>query len=225
MVQFNAKLFWLTVLVTAGVVMAQQPVSPPSIVSAGPAGATQPESPAASPASQPISAFENRPIGGAASGAQSSDNSTGSSWLSSAFWSLGLVVGLILLCAYAVKRWMPGTLGGRQVGPFKMLARWSIATRQSLTLVQVGRRVLLLGVTPGQINTLAEVTDPAEIEAIAAKCSAGRSVWAEGFGQLLGRQQARMEEDVEPATAQREVGQLAEEIKAKLARLKSQDSV
>jgi flagellar protein FliO/FliZ len=74
------------------------------------------------------------------------------------FFGLLLVVGTILALA-----WLSRRLGGALPGNgkiMKILAVLPLGTREKIVLVDVGGQQLILGVTPGQINTLQVFTQP-----------------------------------------------------------------
>jgi flagellar biogenesis protein FliO len=160
------------------------------------------------PATQPNE--ENRLIGGSPVSTDSAGGGdTLSQWLGPAWWALLVVIVLIIAAAWVIRRINPaiarrfGGMGSRggQVGLFKILARWHLAARQYVALIQVGRRVLLVGVTGQQISQLCEFTDPVEIEHLLANCPSGRSILSEGFSQLLGRHSEKTAAAVDSADA------------------------
>lgn len=63
-----------------------------------------------------------------------------------------LVVGLILLLAWLAKKYSLMTPG--MSGAIQILSGISLGNRDRLILVEVGEKHLLLGVSPGRINTL-----------------------------------------------------------------------
>jgi flagellar protein FliO/FliZ len=68
---------------------------------------------------------------------------------------LAVVVALILVAAWAAKRWLPGMRRDGKRGPMQVLATTYLSPKQSLALVRCGRRVILIGVTPEHISSLA----------------------------------------------------------------------
>lgn len=119
--------------------------------------------------------------------------------------SLGVVVGLILLCAAVFRRlgkraggglWaVAGGAGASPAGILEILGRYPIARGQSLILLKVDRRILLLSQTTpriragaGTLTTLAEISDPEEVASILIKSqdSEGTTNSAK-FQALLGR--------------------------------------
>ncbi len=70
--------------------------------------------------------------------------------------SLLLVLGLILLLSYAMRRFGKGTplMGGAGLG--KVLGRIYLTPRSSLHFVRVGERVLVIGVSPAQVSLVSQ---------------------------------------------------------------------
>jgi flagellar protein FliO/FliZ len=74
------------------------------------------------------------------------------------FFGLVLVVGTIFALA-----WLSRRLGGALPGngkSMKILAVLPLGTKEKIVLVEVGGQQLMLGVTPGQINTLQVFAEP-----------------------------------------------------------------
>lgn len=67
---------------------------------------------------------------------------------------LGLivVVAVIFICAWLFKR--VGGLQGSMGGMIKITAGLSLGSRDRLALIEVGEQKILLGISPGRINTL-----------------------------------------------------------------------
>lgn len=74
-----------------------------------------------------------------------------------AIW-LVVVVLVILASAWLLRRFGGGMLGGGQT--IRILSATSLGGRDRLALVQVGEQQLLLGVSPGRINTLHVFDEP-----------------------------------------------------------------
>ena len=86
----------------------------------------------------------------------------GDGWLRTA-GALALVIGLIFLARFALRRFAPGVGKGAGGGDIEILARTNLSARQQLCLVRLGRRLLLIGSGPEGMRTLAEISDPAEV--------------------------------------------------------------
>jgi flagellar biogenesis protein FliO len=50
------------------------------------------------------------------------------------------------------------------------MGRSPLASRHNLQLIRLGRKLLLVSVTPDRAETLAEVTDPEEVDHLSALC-------------------------------------------------------
>jgi flagellar biosynthetic protein FliO len=106
--------------------------------------------------------------------------------------SLAVVLTLIVLMYWAAKRLLPqSALAGRSGGgggAIHVLARTHLSPKQKILIVQVGRRVLVVGDGGGgQLNTLCEIDDADEAAALIGQIqgergeSGGRS-FASMFG-------------------------------------------
>ena len=69
-------------------------------------------------------------------------------------WSLGLVIVLAVFffCVWGVRKL--GGLTGNGAQQMRIVAGLSLGMREKIMLVQVGEKQLILGVTPGRIQTL-----------------------------------------------------------------------
>jgi flagellar biosynthetic protein FliO len=96
------------------------------------------------------------------------------------------VLAVIAGVAWLVRRLVPSVrrLNG---GVIEVLGRNHLAPKQSLALVRVGRRVLLIGVTAERLTTLCQIDEPEELAELLVGASAGRSTaGADRFDHLLG---------------------------------------
>ncbi len=93
--------------------------------------------------------------------------------------SLALVVGLIGLLAWGYRAMASGGPfllrgRGRRAGLIELVSRTSLSPRQSLCLVRIGPRLVLVGVCPESIRALHAIEDP-ELTAQLAGQAAARS--------------------------------------------------
>ena len=84
-------------------------------------------------------------------------------------WPLLVVLGLIFFAALAVRKFMPRGMRASGGSAINILARQHLSSKQSLCLVQVGRRVVLVGVTGEQMSALSEITDREELADLTVK--------------------------------------------------------
>ena len=78
-----------------------------------------------------------------------------------------MVLAIIAGAAWLVRRMVPSLRAGESAG-LHVFARTAISQRQTLVLVQVGRRVLVLGISPNRVDRLAEIDEPCEVAELAA---------------------------------------------------------
>lgn len=176
-----------------------EPVVPPPGTDPPPATATvtPPEQTAAAPASREL----RRPARPGNEGGPVSSFSR--SWNPLSLWPLGVVLGLIALAAWFVRRWVPGAAAGGS-SALRVLARVGVTPRQHAVLVQCGRRLLLVGASPDRMELLCEITDALECAELASRV--GAAGVSPEFSDALVRE-ARAYVDEEPAARSRpEVG-------------------
>lgn len=76
---------------------------------------------------------------------------------------LALVLGLIFLLAYVGKRFgLRRQQGGQNEGGWRVLAVKSLGARRQVFIVEVGSRLLLVGVTDKMMTPLMEISDEKE---------------------------------------------------------------
>lgn len=80
--------------------------------------------------------------------------------------ALAAVLGLVIAGAWAFKRFVPRTAGMFGSGTLKVLARTYLGPKQMVSLVSVPGRLLVVGSTQQSVSTLAEISDPVEMERV-----------------------------------------------------------
>ncbi|MDX1947361.1 MAG: flagellar biosynthetic protein FliO [Pirellulaceae bacterium] len=109
-----------------------------------------------------------------------------SSAIGSVLGSLGVVLGLFLLVVWFSRRFAPGGSTLLPKEALELLGRAPLGTRQSMQLVRVGKKLILVAVSPTGTETLTEITDPVEVEHLSALCRRGRADSASAsFNQVL----------------------------------------
>jgi flagellar biogenesis protein FliO len=84
--------------------------------------------------------------------------------------SLGVVLGLFLVVAWAMRRTVPG---GSVVLPsevVEVLGRAALAGKTQVHLVRCGSKLLLVSLSPTGVETLTEITEPDEVTRLAGLC-------------------------------------------------------
>ncbi|MCP4709398.1 MAG: hypothetical protein GY869_12295 [Planctomycetes bacterium] len=147
-----------------------------------------------------IDDFENRPF-------ERSQIKTGDSQISTqnnnqglspwrTFGSLLIVLSLIIAVTYIFRRLALGGRGGLAPSGVEVLARNSINPKQSLCLVKLGPRVLLLGLSPNQMTALHTIEDPDEVAEVVGDLERSRpQSISNTFGKLLHRESQVYNED------------------------------
>ena len=113
--------------------------------------------------------------------AKGKDRKSNSTWLTT-LGGLIAVVALIYLTARMLKKGIP--IGQRPLpdDALQVLGRKSLDYRNTLHLVRCGSKMLVVGSSPEGLSPLAEITDPAEVEALVDLC---KPVESESSGDLF----------------------------------------
>lgn len=107
------------------------------------------------------------------------------------FWPLSIVLLIVGLCVWGLRKWMPRSVRFGGGDTIRILARKYLSGKQSLCLARIGRRVVLMGITPDRISTLSEITDPEEAAALIAAVERGRpDSFTTTFGRMSDREWA-----------------------------------
>lgn len=88
------------------------------------------------------------------------------SWIS----SLCVVLGLFLLVAWLMRRASPRAYGILPGEVFESLGRAPLANRQQAHLIRFGNKLVLIAVSLGSSEPIAEITDPAEVKRLTELC-------------------------------------------------------
>lgn len=94
-------------------------------------------------------------------------------WYRSSFGALGLVLGLLVFLYIGLRRWAP-SLRVQDGGLIRILSRTAVGPRQSLMMVRVGQKLLLVGVSADRIERVCEIEDADEVAALTAQSAGGR---------------------------------------------------
>jgi len=155
---------------------------------AGPAASSAAAEPRPTPTSEeskePAAAAQDNPekrlIGGRSTGGEEPtlrdvDSGGGLGNLFRWLWPLLAVVAVILLVFWLARKYLPGMkrLGGSEA--VKVLGRTYLSPRQSILVVRVGRRLIVVGQSPEHLAALDSVTDPAEISELLGLCESGQT--------------------------------------------------
>jgi flagellar biogenesis protein FliO len=149
------------------------------------------------PNSRPITRT-GRHLSPASKSSQKSSSGSGSPWKT--FGALAFVLALIFVGAKLWKKHGPGIAAGLPAEAIDVLGKRHLNSRQSIHLIRLGSRILVLGSSAEGLRTLAEVTDPVEVDYLAGLCqqrsSAGSA--AQSFRALFNRHSsARQKHDAD----------------------------
>lgn len=122
------------------------------------------------------------------------------------FLPLLAVLVLIFAGVLAVKRFMPSRRLVSGAGVMEILARLPLTGKQSLVLVKLGQRLVLVGVSPERVNTVCIVDDPEQVALLIGRIAhQSRGSIGEAFGGSLD-QEAEAFDDSEEASPFKTVG-------------------
>jgi flagellar biogenesis protein FliO len=99
---------------------------------------------------------------------------TATSALGTVAGSLGIVLGLYFVLAWITRRYAPPGSSPLPKEAVETLGRAPFSGKQQLQLLKVGNKLLLVAQSATGIETLTEITDPAEVEHLTALCRRGQ---------------------------------------------------
>jgi flagellar biogenesis protein FliO len=88
--------------------------------------------------------------------------------------SLAIVLALFAGLVWLTRRMAPTGSQALPKEAVELLGRAPLAGRQTMQLVRIGNRLLLVAISPTGAQTLTEITDAVEVERLAALCQRGR---------------------------------------------------
>lgn len=96
-------------------------------------------------------------------------------WYRSGLVALIIVLGVVWLAYRAVRRWIPAVRAGES-DVLRVVARTTLAPKQHLALIRVGRQFVLVGVSPDRVDRLCVIDEAEEVSDLAVRTNgaAGR---------------------------------------------------
>lgn len=193
-------------LLTAMWAYGDEPVGPRSADgAAGPWAAIEPiGTQEESGAARPVGESEKREIRRGTSSTRSTGvapQDSGSGWTRS-LGSLAAVVGVILFLSWGYKATAGKaamSLKSRRPGLIQIVSRTSLSSRQSLCLVRVGPRMVLVGVGADSLRTLDVIDDADVVGQLAGAAESAKT--SPAFKAALERDLSRYEDEQTPAAA------------------------
>jgi flagellar protein FliO/FliZ len=101
--------------------------------------------------------------------------------------SLAVVLGIFFLIAWLLRRASPNGSAILPAEAFEVLGRAALASRQQVHLLRCGNKLLLVCVSVNGVETLTEISDPAEVDRLSALCRQSRPGGAAVLSQMLRR--------------------------------------
>jgi flagellar biogenesis protein FliO len=163
----------LLVVLPAGVVMGQ---------------ATKPSADADEAlASQPLRITDNDLKAATVRSTTSSAFTSGTSDLSRIAIALLVVISLILLLRAGFRQITNGAVGGKGSKLVTVLSRSILSPKQQVLVLQVGKRLLVVGDSGGHMSSLCEISDPDEIASMVGQTRQSSLPPRAAFGSLFKR--------------------------------------
>lgn len=107
------------------------------------------------------------------------------SWYRSGYGALAIVLLVVGLVAWAVRRWMPA-IRISQSDVLRVVARANVTPKHSVALVHLGRRFVMVGIGGDRLSSLCEVSDPDEVAELLGRIGASQVPPVEsGFETML----------------------------------------
>jgi flagellar biogenesis protein FliO len=195
----------LRVLLSGVALMAAAVLSCATPAIAEPTASTHPAVSATDKPAAPLDpAFESRPIGSshAANGDPTTNPATATLPTTPAHSigfdltrmaiALAIVLAMIFGARWLFAHFFAGARAPATSKAVKVLGRTSLAPRQQVLLLQVGRRVVVVGESNGNLATLAQLDDPDEVARLVGQLQEEQIQRAASFGGLFGRAQRKM---------------------------------
>ena len=84
--------------------------------------------------------------------------------------SLAIVLGVFFLVAWITRRTAPRGMAPLPGEVLQSLGRAPLVGRQQAQLLRVGKKLVLVSITPGGVEPITEITDPAEVDRLSSLC-------------------------------------------------------
>jgi flagellar biogenesis protein FliO len=124
-------------------------------------------------------------------------------------FALLAVIALIFVLRALGRFFFPSVTSRGQSRVVEVLSRSALAPKQQVMLLRVGRRVIVVGDSGTQMNTLCEISDPDEVAGLVGQLREEKTAAAAAFSSLFGRFNRRFgpeeeREESSPAAALRD---------------------
>lgn len=136
--------------------------------------------------------------------ARSGPSSAANGWWGT-LGGLTAVLALVFLTAKVIRKSMPAATQSLPAEVVQVLGRKALDYRNTIHLVRLGSKLLVLGSSQEGLAPLSEITDPVEVDYLAGLCKREPAAsLSEGFHQLFRKFQGPPEPEEAPETATNE---------------------
>lgn len=129
-----------------------------------------------------------------------------------AVFSVLVVCGLFLAALYLVKKYLPGHRQLFSHPAMEVLGRTHLDQRRYVSLLRVGKRIVVVGVSPDEMRALSEITDEEEITGILEVARPKTEPGLTLFQRLFQRHVVDAEKDETRAMAQSKAEEIDEQM-------------
>lgn len=144
-----------------------QPLTSPPHAAQAPAGFESPAPQSPPPTAIPLTPRGERP---ALTAAGTRAPISGQPAVTSVVGALSAVIGIFILVAWGSRKYLPKAAGPLPGEVIESLGWAPLAGKQQVQLLRLGKKLILVSLSPAGAEPLAEVTDEAEVERIATIC-------------------------------------------------------
>ncbi|MCH7704816.1 MAG: flagellar biosynthetic protein FliO [Planctomycetes bacterium] len=127
---------------------------------------------------------------------RSTDFAKDTVWYRSSIVSLAIVLIVIGGVYWLLRRWVP-SIRASESGALRIVARTSVTPKQTVLLLQVGRRFVLAGASADRFDLLSEIRDPEEVAELLVRTHAGGQHAAGVFDKQLNKELGAYEVSLE----------------------------
>lgn len=132
-----------------------------------------------------------------------------------------VICAFFVAILYLAKKYLPGHRRLFSHPAMEVLGRTHLDQRRYVSLLRVGKRILVVGVSPDELTSLSEITDEAEIteimEVARPKTETGLTV----FQRLFQRTAVKQEAEIEAEQADHKARELEEQLSSLRRRVKN----
>lgn len=135
-----------------------------------------------------------------------SDSTDSSPWYRTGLGALAIVLSVIGGLVWLLRKWVPSARVDDSA-ILKTVARTTLSPKHSAALLQLGRRFILVGVSPDSVKVLSEINEENEVADLYARLGTGGRKADTAFEDLLGQEAQTYDDESEPSDSdERRVG-------------------